>query len=104
MCVCNRETDGETGKKTESRLPPLHPDRPGMSNFCFSFLNHFSVDCYLHRASQVVLRVKNLSANAGNSGDWVCPLCWEAPLEKEMTTCSSILALKIPRTEEPGGL
>ena len=26
------------------------------------------------------------------------------PLEKEMTTNSSILAWRIPRTEEPGGL
>ena len=26
------------------------------------------------------------------------------PLEKEMVTCSSILAWKIPWTEEPGGL
>ena len=28
----------------------------------------------------------------------------EDPLEKEMATCSSILAWRIPRTEEPGGL
>ena len=28
----------------------------------------------------------------------------EDPLEKEMTTLSSILAWKIPWTEEPGGL
>ena len=28
----------------------------------------------------------------------------EDPLEKEMATNSSILALEIPRTEEPGGL
>ena len=28
----------------------------------------------------------------------------ENPLEKEMTTHSNILAWKIPRTEEPGGL
>jgi len=28
----------------------------------------------------------------------------EDPLEKEMTTCSSILAWEIPWTEEPGGL
>ena len=28
----------------------------------------------------------------------------EIPLEKEMTTCSSILAWKIPWTEKPGGL
>ena len=27
----------------------------------------------------------------------------EDPLEKEMATCSSILAWEIPRTEEPGG-
>ena len=31
-------------------------------------------------------------------------LGWEDPLEKEMTTHSNILAWKIPRTEEPGGL
>ena len=29
---------------------------------------------------------------------------WEDPLEKEMATHSSILAWKIPWTEEPGGL
>ena len=31
-------------------------------------------------------------------------LGWEDPLEKEMATHSSILAWRIPRTEEPGGL
>ena len=31
-------------------------------------------------------------------------LGWEDPLEKEMATHSSILALEIPWTEEPGGL
>ena len=35
---------------------------------------------------------------------WVLSLVWEDLLEKEMATHSSILALKIPRTEEPGGL
>ena len=34
----------------------------------------------------------------------VQPLGWEDPLEKEMATHSSILAWRIPRTEEPGGL
>ena len=29
---------------------------------------------------------------------------WENPLEKEMATHSSILACRIPWTEEPGGL
>ena len=30
------------------------------------------------------------------------PLGWEDPLEKEMATYSSILAWRIPWTEEPG--
>ena len=35
---------------------------------------------------------------------WAQSLGWEDPLEKEMTTHSSILAWEIPWTEEPGGL
>ena len=35
---------------------------------------------------------------------WVQSLGQEDPLEKGMTTQSSILAWRIPRTEEPGGL
>ena len=35
---------------------------------------------------------------------WVQPLGWEDPLEKAMATQSSILAWRIPWTEEPGGL
>ena len=35
---------------------------------------------------------------------WVLSLACEDPLEKEMATHSSILAWKIPWTEEPGGL
>ena len=31
-------------------------------------------------------------------------LSWEDPLKKEMSTLSSILAWRIPWTEEPGGL
>ena len=34
--------------------------------------------------------------------DW--SLGWEDPLEKEMAIHSSILAWRIPWTEEPGGL
>ena len=33
----------------------------------------------------------------------VLPLGQEDPLEKEIATCSSILAWRIPGTEEPGG-
>ena len=35
---------------------------------------------------------------------WVRSLGWEDPLEEGMATCSSILAWRIPWTEEPGGL
>ena len=34
---------------------------------------------------------------------WVQSLGWEDPLEKELATHSSILAWKIPWTEELGG-
>ena len=33
---------------------------------------------------------------------WLWPLHWEGPLEKELATHSSILAWRIPWTEEPG--
>ena len=45
--------------------------------------------------------VKNLPAVQET---WSWSLGWEDPLEKEMAGHSSILAWKIPRTEEPGGL
>ena len=35
---------------------------------------------------------------------WVQSLGQEDPLEEDMATCSSILAWRIPCTEEPGGL
>ena len=45
--------------------------------------------------------VKNLP---GMQETWVPSLGGEDPLEKGMPTHSSILAWRIPRTEEPGGL
>ena len=35
---------------------------------------------------------------------WIHSLGWEDPLETRMATNSSILASRIPCTEEPGGL
>ena len=35
---------------------------------------------------------------------WVRSLAWEDPLEEGVATHSSILAWRIPWTEEPGGL
>ena len=45
--------------------------------------------------------VKNLPAMWET---WVHSLGWEDPLEKGMPPHSSILAWRIPWTEEPGGL
>ena len=39
-----------------------------------------------------------------NAGDPVQSLSWKEPLGEEMATHSSILAWRIPRTEEPGRL
>ena len=56
------------------------------------------------QASQVVLVVKNLPANARDIGDSGLIPGWEDPLQKEMATDSSILAWRTPWTEEPGRL
>ena len=48
--------------------------------------------------------VKNPPANAGNVRDMVQSLGLEDPLEEGMATNSSILAWRIPWTEEPGRL
>ena len=42
--------------------------------------------------------------SACNAGDLVQSPGWKDPLEKEMATHSSILAWRIPWTEETGGL
>ena len=53
------------------------------------------------RASPVAQRLRRLPTVWET---WVLSLGWEDPLEKEMATHSSILAWRIPWTEEPGGL
>ena len=52
-------------------------------------------------ASLIIQMVKNLPAIQETR---VQSLGWDDPLEKEMATHSSILAWRIPSTEEPGGL
>ena len=46
--------------------------------------------------------VKKLPAMQELQEMWVWPLGWEDPLEEDMATHSSILAWRIPWTEEPG--
>ena len=56
---------------------------------------------YIKRASLVTQIIKNLPTMQET---WVSSLVREEPLEKGMATCSSILAWRIPWTEEPGML
>ena len=56
---------------------------------------------YGHWVSLVAQMVKNPPAMREI---WFRSLGWEDPLEESMATHSSILAWRIPWTEEPGGL
>ena len=53
---------------------------------------------------QVARAAKNLPASEGDARGSGQSLGREGPLEEEVTTYSSILAQKIPWTEEPCGL
>ena len=55
----------------------------------------------IYGASLVAQMVKHLPAMQGT---WVRPLAWEDPAEKGMATHSSILAWRIPGTEEAARL
>ena len=64
----------------------------------------FERDCDMVGASQVALGVKSLLANAGHdTKDTDLILELRRPLELGVATHSSILAWRIPWTEEPGG-
>ena len=55
-------------------------------------------------ASQVTLVIKSPPASAGDIRDVGSTLGWEDPLEEYLATHSSILAWRIPWTEEPSRL
>ena len=56
---------------------------------------------YLVRITMVAQMIKNVPAV---QEVWVPSLSQKDPLEKEMATYSCMLALRIPWTEEPGGI
>ena len=70
-----------------------------------AFLEKFVISVYIHPAfmwaSLMAQIVKNLPVMQET---WVRSLGREDPLEKGVATHSSILAWRIPWTEEPGGL
>ena len=65
-----------------------------------NLLNMIQIIC-MKGDSLVAQMVRNLPATQETQ---IQSLGWEDPLEKGMATHSSILAWRIPWTEEPGGL
>ena len=88
---------------SESVLPMFSSRSFIVSGLTFRSLIHFEFIfvCGVRRASLVAQLVKNLPAMQET---WFQFLGQEDPLEREMATHSSILAWRIPETEEPGGL
>ena len=90
---------------------PAMPKRPNCTKYALFFKRPATIFhlCILGNnplfstklASLVAQTVKNFPAMQEN---WVKVLGREDPLEEEMATHSSILAWRIPWTEEPGGL
>ena len=75
-----------------------------------AFQRYFEI-CFLLKSKVKQLRgshdgsvVKNPLAVQETQEMWVRSLGWEAPLEEDMATRSSIFAWRIPWREEPGGL
>ena len=62
-----------------------------------SLISHLS----FHQSIWCLQMVKNQPATQKT---WIQSLGWKDPLEKGMATHSSMLAWRIPWTEEPGGL
>ena len=85
-------------------LQVTNPGAAGIDSVCLCLFSP-SCTCYQNfipsRASLVAQRLKRLPAMQET---WIRSLGPEDTLEKEMATHSSILAWRIPRTEEPGGL
>ena len=67
---------------------------------CVAVAAEFQQQPERRSVSQVALVVKNLPIQK----TWVRSLVWEDPLEEGMVTHSSILAWRIPWTEDPDGL
>ena len=68
---------------------------------CIILINLYSIPVNYIWASLVAQLVKNLPAVKETQ---VQSLGWEDPLKKGMAIHSSILAWRVPWTEEPGGL
>ena len=70
----------------------------------YPFLYSYSMDVCTLKGFLGGSAVKNLPAMQESEETWIQPLDREDPLKKGMATHSSILAWRIPWTEEPGRL
>ena len=103
LLISSYSRDGRMGNKVFQIVKPCPwwCPRPQMSKE--ATLN--KIDLHGMRGSSGVAQlVKNPPANAGDARGEGSVLGSGRSLEKEMATCSSILAWKISWTEEPGGL
>ena len=72
---------------------------------CWNGLQPHFIGLHLHFMASQVSQWQRIHLPMQETHEtWVLFLGQEGPLELEMATCSSILARKIPRTEEPDGL
>ena len=79
----------------------LCPDKPIINREYHKLVTHLIHLTYLTSWLPSWLSGKESACQAGDTG---LILGWEDPLEKEMTTCSSVLAWENPWTKENGGL
>jgi len=73
--------------------------RRGSDSLGMNQVHYVYCELYFYWASLVDQLVKNPPAMQDT---WIQSLGWEDPLEEGMATDSSILAWRIPWTEEPG--
>ena len=100
-CCCNTVAAAAATKLLQScptLCDPIDGSPPGSP---VPGILQLRCDKALTWASLILQSVKNLSATQETRVQF---LGWEDPLGKEMATHSSILAWRIPWTEEPGGL
>ena len=71
---------------------------------CIHRLHKTKKLCFISVLEKVVLAIKNPPANARDAGDASLIPGSGSSLEEEIATHSSILAWRIPRIEQPGGL
>ena len=88
-------------------MPPALPGRfltTGLPGKSLKLAFNYKSKINLHEASHVAQWQSICLPVQEKQEIWVQFLGREDPLEEEMATHSSILAWRIPRTEEPGGL